>query len=243
MSEAFLKESFDGFDRVATPKVHFFTLTEYDETYHCPAIFSPETFENVLGEVVSAAGKNQMRIAETEKYPHVTYFFNGGVEKAYEGEDRVIIPSPKDVATYDLKPEMSASTVTDTVVSKLKEYDLVILNFANPDMVGHTGVVEAAVSAVETIDAGVKAVVEETLRLGGKLLITADHGNCEFMRNEDGSPHTAHTTNLVHAVYVADDADSVEVKDGILADVAPTLLEMLGLEHPAEMTGVSLLER
>jgi 2,3-bisphosphoglycerate-independent phosphoglycerate mutase len=197
----------------------------------------------VLGQTVAAAGLNQMRIAETEKYPHVTYFFNGGEELPNQGEDRVIIPSPKDVPTYDFKPEMSAPQVTETVVSKLKDYDLVILNFANPDMVGHTGVVQAAIKAVETIDAGVQAVVEETLRLGGKLLITADHGNCEYMRNPDGSPNTAHTTNLVHVVYVADDAADYQVKDGILADVAPTLLDMLGVPKPPQMTGTSLLVR
>ena len=164
----------------------------------------------------------------------------GGKEKPNEGEDRIIVPSPK-VATYDLQPEMSAPEVTDTLVPKLKDYDLVILNFANPDMVGHTGVVEAAVKACETIDEGVRRVAEETLRLGGKLLITADHGNCEKMINEDGSPHTAHTTNLVHAIYVADDCKDYEVRDGILADVAPTLLDMMGLEPSAEMTGKSLL--
>ncbi|MBK1832755.1 2,3-bisphosphoglycerate-independent phosphoglycerate mutase [Roseibacillus ishigakijimensis] len=243
LSEAFLKEGFEGFDTGGQPKVHFVTLTEYDETYGCPVAFPPETMSNVLGEVVAAAGKNQMRIAETEKYPHVTYFFNGGVEVEFPGEERFIIPSPKDVATYDEKPEMSAEEVVATVVEKLKDYDLMILNFANPDMVGHTGVVEAAMKAVETIDAGVKAVVEETLRLGGKALITADHGNCEYMRNPDGSPHTAHTTNLVHAIYVGEDAESLYVADGILADMAPTLLDMMGLEKPAEMTGTSLLRR
>lgn len=242
LSEAFLTEGFDGFDLGSRPNVHYVTLTEYDESYRCPVIFPPETMQNVLGAVVAAAGKNQMRIAETEKYPHVTYFFNGGEETAFDGEDREIIPSPKDVPTYDHKPEMSAPQVTATVVEKLKEYDLVILNFANPDMVGHTGVVEAAINAVETIDDGVRQVVEETLRLGGKLLITADHGNCEFMRNADGSPHTAHTTNLVHAIYVAEDAESRSVGDGILADIAPTLLEMLGVEQPVEMTGKSLLK-
>jgi 2,3-bisphosphoglycerate-independent phosphoglycerate mutase len=243
ISDAFLKPEFDGFERVVTPQTHYVTLTEYDETYTCPAIFAPEKLDMVLGEAVAAAGLSQLRIAETEKYPHVTYFFNGGVEKSNAGEDRVIIPSPKDVPTYDFKPQMSAPEVTDTVVSKLKDYDLVILNFANPDMVGHTGVVEAAIKAVETIDAGVKAVVEETLRLGGKLLITADHGNCEYMRNPDGSPNTAHTTFLVHAVYVASDSESFNVKDGILADVAPTLLDMLGVPKPAQMTGHSLLEK
>jgi 2,3-bisphosphoglycerate-independent phosphoglycerate mutase len=175
------------------------------------------------------------------KYPHVTYFFNGGEEVAYQGEDRFIIPSPKDVPTYDFKPEMSAGQVTDTVLAKLKDYDMVILNFANPDMVGHTGVVEAAIKACEVIDADVKAIVQETLRLGGKLLITADHGNCEYMRNPDGSPNTAHTTNLVHIFYVAADADEFTVRDGILADVAPTLLEMLGVPRPKQMTGSSLL--
>jgi 2,3-bisphosphoglycerate-independent phosphoglycerate mutase len=243
ISDAFLKDDFSGFDRGVMPKTEYYTLTEYDATYTCPAIFASEDLKQVLGEVVAAAGMNQMRIAETEKYPHVTYFFNGGVEEPNKGEDRVIIPSPKDVPTYDFKPEMSAPQVTETVVSKLKDYDLVILNFANPDMVGHTGVVEAAIKAVETIDAGVKAVVEETLRLGGKLLLTADHGNCEYMRNPDGSPNTAHTTNLVHIVYVAEDAGQFEVKDGILADVAPTLLDMLGLPKPKEMTGSSLLVR
>ena len=243
LSDAFLKADFSGFDRVVTPKTHYYTLTEYDATYTCPAVFASENLAMVLGETVAAAGLNQLRIAETEKYPHVTYFFNGGVELANKGEDRVIIPSPKDVPTYDFKPEMSAPEVTATVVAKLKDYDLVILNFANPDMVGHTGVVEAAIKAVETIDAGVKAVVEETLRLGGKLLVTADHGNCEYMRNADGSPNTAHTTNLVHVVYVAEDAPFYQVKDGILADVAPTLLDMLGVPQPAEMTGTSLRVR
>jgi len=243
ISDAFLKEDFSGFDRTVAPRTHFYTLTEYDETYTCPAIFASEKLAMVLGETVAAAGLHQLRIAETEKYPHVTYFFNGGEEVPNRGEDRVIIQSPKDVATYDLKPEMSAGQVTATVVEKLKDYDMVILNFANPDMVGHTGVVEAAIKAVETIDADVKAVAEETLRLGGKLLITADHGNCEFMRNADGSPNTAHTTNLVHIFYVAADAADYKVNDGILADVAPTLLDMLGVPKPPQMTGHSLLEK
>lgn len=241
LSEAFLQPDFDGFDREVTPKVTFVTLTQYDEKYDCPVIFSAQTLDVVLGEAVSKAGMTQMRIAETEKYPHVTYFFNGGEEVAYPGEDRFIIPSPKDVPTYDFKPEMSAQQVTDTVLAKIKDYDMVILNFANPDMVGHTGVVEAAVRACETIDADVRAIVQETLRLGGKLLITADHGNCEYMRNADGSPNTAHTTNLVHIFYVSADAEDYTVRDGVLADVAPTLLEMLGVPKPKQMTGKSLL--
>ena len=241
LSEAFLQEGFGGFDRGAVPKVHFVTLTVYDEKYPCDAIFAPQTLEMTLGETVAKAGMKQMRIAETEKYPHVTYFFNGGVEAENKGEKRFIIPSPKDVPTYDFKPQMSAEEVTKTVVENLKDFDLVILNFANPDMVGHTGVVEAAKKAVEVIDDAVKQIVEQTLRLGGKLLITADHGNCEFMRNADGSPNTAHTTNLVEIIYVADDASSHKMHDGILADVAPTLLEMLRLEQPEQMTGKSLL--
>ena len=244
ISEVFLTEGrFTHFKAGRRPRTHFVTLTEYDETYDCDVIFPPEKLTRVLGEVVSEAGFKQMRIAETEKYPHVTYFFNGGEERSFEGEDRDIVPSPKDVATYDLKPQMSARQVTDTVLAKLPDYELVILNFANPDMVGHTGVVTAAVRACEVIDGCVGEIVEKTLALGGKLLITADHGNCEFMINADGSPHTAHTTNPVHVVYVAADADRVKVRDGILADVAPTLLDMLGLKKPAEMTGTTLLER
>ena len=242
LSRAFLFNDFDGFDRKVQPKVHYVTLTDYDNTFDCPVAFLPQTLDNILGKVVSEAGKKQLRIAETEKYPHVTYFFNGGLEVPYPGEDRVIVPSPK-VATYDLQPEMSAPQVTAEVIARLKEYDLVILNFANPDMVGHTGVVEAGIKAVETIDGCVRQVLETLLALGGKALVTADHGNCELMRNPDGSPNTAHTTNLVHFIYVAPDASEYRLKDGILADVAPTLLDMLGLPAPKEMTGHTLLER
>jgi len=240
-SEAILKEGFDGFETGAVPKVHYVTLTEYDATYDCEVAFKPETMEMVLGEAVAKAGKTQMRIAETEKYPHVTYFFNGGEEEPNEGEDRFIIPSPKEVATYDEKPEMSAPEVTKTVLDNIENYDLCILNFANPDMVGHTGIVEAAMKAVETIDDSCRQVVEKVQSLGGQLLITADHGNCEQMMNADGSPHTAHTTNLVHAIYVSEKGMEAKVGDGILADVAPTLLDMMGVEKPAEMTGTSLL--
>ncbi|HEY5813062.1 MAG TPA: 2,3-bisphosphoglycerate-independent phosphoglycerate mutase [Terrimicrobiaceae bacterium] len=241
LSVAFLQKAFSGFDREVTPAVNFVTLTEYDKTYGCPIVFQPQSLANILGEVVSGAGLAQLRIAETEKYPHVTYFFNGGVEKQYPGEERIIVPSPKDVPTYDYKPEMSAPEVTAKVVEALPNFDLVILNFANPDMVGHTGVVEAGVEAVEKIDECVKAVVEKTLSLGGHLLITADHGNCEQMRNRDGSPNTAHTTNLVHIIYVADKAPTFRIESGILADIAPTLLHLLGLQQPAEMTGHNLI--
>jgi 2,3-bisphosphoglycerate-independent phosphoglycerate mutase len=241
LSQAFLDPNFHGFDREVTPRVHYVTLTQYDKTYRCPAIFPPQLLEQILGEVVSHAGLKQLRIAETEKYPHVTYFFNGGIEKQYPGEDRIIVPSPKDVPTYDLKPEMSAPEVTRKVVEALPHYDLVILNFANPDMVGHTGVVEAGIKAVETIDACVRQVVETTLALGGALLITADHGNCELMRNPDGTPNTAHTTNLVHLIYVSADASDYRCEDGILADVAPSLLALLDLKKPDEMTGHNLV--
>jgi 2,3-bisphosphoglycerate-independent phosphoglycerate mutase len=242
LSIALLRREFAGFDREVTPQIHYFTLTEYDETYGVPVVFGPQSLKNILGEVVSAAGLKQLRIAETEKYPHVTFFFNGGVEQPFPGEDRVIVPSPKDVPTYDFKPQMSAPEVTAEVVRRLPGYDLVILNFANPDMVGHTGVVEAGIKAVETIDDCVRQVVEKTLALGGALLITADHGNCEQMRNSDGTPHTAHTTNLVHFLHVAADAAKSRVVSGILADVAPTLLHLLGLAKPAEMTGRCLIE-
>jgi len=242
LSEAFLFDDFDSFAREVHPKVHYVTMTVYKETYDCPVAFQPQTLDNILGRVVSEAGKKQLRIAETEKYPHVTYFFNGGEEVAFPGEDRVIIPSPK-VATYDLKPEMSAPEVTAEVLARMKDYDLIILNFANPDMVGHTGVVEAGIKAVETIDRCVRQVLEGLLALGGRALVTADHGNCELMRNADGSPNTAHTTNLVHFIYVAANAGDYRLKDGILADVAPTLLELLDLGKPELMTGESLLER
>ena len=240
LSQAFLLKDFDGFDREVWPRVNYVTLTQYDVTYPSPFIFAPEELPNILGEVVSRAEKTQLRIAETEKYPHVTYFFNGGIERAFPGEDRKIVPSPK-VATYDLKPEMSAREVTEEVLARVDKYDLTILNFANPDMVGHTGVVEAGIKAVETVDECVSRIVPAVLKLGGACLITADHGNCELMRNPDGSPNTAHTTNLVHLIYVAENAKDFRVEKGILADVAPTLLFLLGLPQPKEMTGRNLL--
>jgi 2,3-bisphosphoglycerate-independent phosphoglycerate mutase len=240
LCQAFLFPDFDGFDREVRLQTQFLTLTQYDATYPSPFVFAPETLVHILGDVVSAAGKAQLRIAETEKYPHVTYFFNGGIEQPFPKEDRKIVPSPK-VATYDLQPEMSAREVTDEVLARMGDYDLIILNFANPDMVGHTGVVPAGVKAVETIDECVGRIIPKLLELDGKCLVTADHGNCELMRNPDGSPNTAHTTNLVHCLYVARDADQFCCQDGILADVAPTLLFLLGLTQPPEMTGHNLL--
>jgi len=200
--------------------------------------------KDLLGEVVAVHGLSQVRMAETEKYPHVTYFFNGGKETPNPMEERVMVPSPK-VATYDLQPVMSAIPLTDLVVERIEKRldDLIILNFANPDMVGHTGVLEAGIKAVETIDTCVGRVLESLAKVQGKALVTADHGNCEQMKESDGSPHTAHTTNLVHCLYVAPDSKEYQMTDGILADVAPTLLEMLGLAKPAAMTGSSLLRR
>src|SRR5437870_4964656 len=240
LSQAFLFEKFDGFDRGVWPRVHFVTLTQYDVSYPSPYIFAPENLVHILGGVASVAGKRQLRLAETEKYPHVTYFFNGGVERAFPGEERKIVPSPK-VATYDLQPEMSALQVTDEVCARMANYNLIILNFANPDMVGHTGVVEAGIKAVETVDECVARIIPKLLDLDGKCIVTADHGNCEQMRNPDSSPNTAHTKYLVHCIYVAKDAQRFRVRDGILADVAPTLLFLPGLPQPKEMTGHNLL--
>ncbi len=243
LSEAFLYPNFDGFDREVKPKVHYVTMTEYDAKYPSPVAFAPEELHKILGEVVSEAGLKQLRIAETEKYAHVTFFFNGGVETCFEGEDRILVPSPRDVATYDLKPQMSAEQVAQKFVEVIGNYDVAILNFANPDMVGHTGIVEAGIKACEAVDKGLNMVVSKILELGGKALITADHGNCEHMRNEDGSPNTAHTTNLVDLIYVGADKDSVSLNNGILADIAPTMLDLLGIAIPSEMTGKSLVVR
>jgi 2,3-bisphosphoglycerate-independent phosphoglycerate mutase len=240
LSQAFLLKDFDSFDREVWPQVEFVTLTQYDVTYSSPFIFAPEELGDILGEIVSAAGKRQLRIAETEKYAHVTYFFNGGIEKPFPGEDRKLIPSPK-VATYDLKPEMSAFEVTEEVLVRMASYDLIILNFANPDMVGHTGVVDAGIKAVETVDKCLARIIPRLLELDGRAIVTADHGNCEQMRNADGSPNTAHTSYLVHFIYVANDAARFRCEDGILADVAPTLLFLLGLPQPKKMTGHNLL--
>jgi 2,3-bisphosphoglycerate-independent phosphoglycerate mutase len=223
--------------------VHFVCMTEYDSTIRAPVAFPPELVENPLGEVVAAAGLRQLRIAETEKYAHVTYFFNGGREVAFEHEERALIPSLK-VATYDLQPAMSAGAITDELLSRLSgessPYDLVVLNFANADMVGHTGVLQATIAALEVVDACIGRIVERVRELGGITLITADHGNAEQMIDADGGPLTAHTTNPVHLIVVDGNADH-GLRDGIFADVAPTVLALFGLKAPAEMTGHSLL--
>ena len=207
------------------------------------SIFPPQTFPNILGEIVAAAGRTQLRMAETEKYPHVTYFLNGGREEPYDGEARIMVPSPK-VATYDMKPEMSAPELTDKAVMAINsgQFDLIVLNYANPDMVGHTGSLPAAIKAVETVDAGLGRIAEAVEKAGGALLVTADHGNCELMRDpETGGPHTAHTTNPVPVCCWA--AATRSLADGRLADIAPTLLELMELPKPAEMTGASLLRK
>ena len=232
---------FSGFDRKFF-KTYYVCMTQYDATMpNVEVAFKPESLSNTFGEYISKKGLRQLRIAETEKYAHVTFFFNGGVEQVYDGEDRALINSPK-VATYDLQPEMSAPEVTDEVVKRIEsgEYDVVVLNFANCDMVGHTGVFEAAVKAVETVDECLGRVVDAILKMGGKALITADHGNADQMVNyETGGPFTAHTTNVVPLVLIGDGAK--ELKNGRLADLAPTMLDLMGLEKPNEMTGESLL--
>jgi len=222
--------------------LHYSTMTLYDETFKgVNVMYGKENITNTLGEVLERNGKKQIRIAETEKYPHVTFFFSGGREEPFEGESRILCPSPK-VATYDLQPEMSAADIRDAIIPELKkkEADFICLNFANPDMVGHTGVFEAAVKACETVDACTKAVVETALENDYATIIIADHGNSDIMINPDGSPNTAHTTNLVPCLLV-DNEYSKPIKSGKLGDLAPTFLTLMGLDIPEEMTGDCLL--
>jgi len=224
-------------------KLYYVTLTNYDDSFkNVNVIFDKDNLENTLGEIVSRAGKKQIRIAETEKYPHVTFFFSGGREEVFPGESRIMCPSPK-VATYDLKPEMSANDLKDKIIPELekKEADFICLNFANPDMVGHTGVFEAAVKACETVDACNQAVTEVARKNGYAIIIIADHGNAELMINEDGSPNTAHTTNLVPCILV-DDQYKGKLKDGKLGDLAPTILALMGIPKPPQMTGTVLID-
>jgi 2,3-bisphosphoglycerate-independent phosphoglycerate mutase len=234
---------FDGFSR-ETLNLTFATMTEYDVTLQDVHVaFGPESYSNTLGEYVSKLGKNQLRIAETEKYAHVTFFFNGGVEEPNTNEDRALIPSPK-VATYDMQPEMSAYKVTEELLNKIDEdkYDMIILNFANPDMVGHTGIFDAAKKAIEAVDVCVGKIADKILEKNGVAFITADHGNAEQMIDfSTGKPMTAHTTDNVPFLYVA--SNTKPLRDGgILADIAPTMLEVMGLEKPKEMTGQSLIK-
>ena len=243
ITRAIVDKEFDGFE---TKKIntYFVCMTPYDETMpNVDVAYRKEEIRNTFGEYISRRGLKQLRIAETEKYAHVTFFFNGGDEKQYEGEDRILVPSPK-VETYDLKPEMSAYEVCDKVVEAIKseKYDSIILNFANPDMVGHTGNTDAVIKALEAIDECVQKVVEAVNEVNGTLLITADHGNCEQMIDyKTGEPQTAHTTNPVPLAIVGLPSNK-KIKEGRLADLAPTMLDIMGLEKPDEMTGESLLE-
>jgi len=224
-------------------KLYYVTLTNYDDSFNdVKVIFDKDNLVNTLGEIIAKAGKKQIRIAETEKYPHVTFFFSGGREEAFTGESRLLAPSPK-VATYDLQPEMSARDIMDKIIPELikKEADFICLNFANPDMVGHTGVFEAAVRAVETVDACNHAVTETARKNGYAIIIIADHGNAELMVNDDGTPNTAHTTNLVPCILV-DDTYKGNLKNGKLGDLAPTILTMMGIPIPEQMTGKVLID-
>jgi len=245
LTRCFIEPDFDGFGRGRVPRLAaFVTLTRYQKDFDCPVAFPPESMDNLLGQVLSDHGLKQLRLAETEKYAHVTYFFNGGREQPYPGEQRELIPSPR-VATYDLQPEMSAPAVTDALVAAVEtaEVDVIVCNFANPDMVGHTGVFAAAVKAVECVDACLGRIVTAVDHAGGALLITADHGNVEKMRDsKTGQAHTAHTADPVPLVYVGPGQVSLSA-GGALRDVAPTMLDLLGIEPPAEMTGHSLLVR
>lgn len=243
LTKALTFEDFSEFERGEyKPEIYFVCMTEYDATFNLPIAFPPEKLVNILADVLEENNLKQLRIAETEKYAHVTFFFNGGDEKPRKGEDRILIPSPK-VPTYDLKPEMSAYEVTKTLIEKIytNEYDFILVNYANPDMVGHTGVFEAAVRAIEVVDECVGKVVEAVINLGGEAIITADHGNADMMYDEKGGYHTAHTVSEVPFVYVSEIRRPVLRKRGILADVAPTILHAFGIDKPAEMTGESMV--
>jgi 2,3-bisphosphoglycerate-independent phosphoglycerate mutase len=219
------------------------TMTEYDATLALPVAYPKDVVSESFGELLARAGLRQLRCAETEKYAHVTYFFSGGREPPFEGEDRKLVPSPRDVATYDLKPEMSAAGVAHEVVAAIEggKYDFILVNFANPDMVGHTGKLDPAIHAVEAVDVGVGAIMNAVRAAGGALLVTADHGNCEQMKDENGHPHTAHTTNPVPMIYVAEDGPHYRLRpDGSLRDISPTLLALLKLDEPRRMTGSDL---
>ncbi|WP_277656020.1 2,3-bisphosphoglycerate-independent phosphoglycerate mutase [Seleniivibrio woodruffii] len=242
LTTVFTDRAFREFER-DMPEVHFMTLTQYDSKYDCPYAFGPEGLNNIFGEVISRKGLKQLRIAETEKYAHVTYFFNGGAETVFEGEKRALLESPRDVATYDLKPQMSIHEVVKRFKEEIDSVDVVIMNFANPDMVGHSGILEAAVKACLAVDECLGEVMKVIKEKGAVLAVTADHGNAEQMWDyENNQPHTAHTLNPVPFIIYNLDCKLTE-KTGKLADIAPTLLDIMGIEKPAEMTGESLLVR
>ncbi|MBQ3421630.1 MAG: 2,3-bisphosphoglycerate-independent phosphoglycerate mutase, partial [Romboutsia sp.] len=244
ITRALVDTDFVGFER-PNMNTFFVCLTTYDVTIkNVHVAFKPQSLENTLGEYLAKNGKSQLRTAETEKYAHVTFFFNGGVEEANEGEERLLVPSPK-VATYDLQPEMNAPELTEKVLAKIDEdkYDFIVLNYANPDMVGHTGVVEAAIKAVETVDTCVGKVVDKIVSKGGSVLITADHGNAELMQDpETKTTITAHSTNPVPFIVVGEEFKTANLREGgRLSDIAPTVLDMMNLKKPEEMTGQSLI--
>ncbi|HEV2416852.1 MAG TPA: 2,3-bisphosphoglycerate-independent phosphoglycerate mutase, partial [Terriglobia bacterium] len=243
-TRALTQPDLNTFDRRNFPdKLHYLCMTRYDRTFTLPYVFAPQELTHILAELLGEMNLRNLRVAETEKYAHVTYFFNGGVEKAYPGEERILVPSQK-VATYDLKPEMSAPGIRDTVVKAVHQgdFDLYIINFANADMVGHTGSLEAAVKAVETVDACLAEIYQAVCAKNGVMLITADHGNAEMMVDPiTGDPHTAHTTNPVPFILISEKGKSVNLRQGgALADVAPTLLGVMGAEQPKEMDGRDL---
>jgi 2,3-bisphosphoglycerate-independent phosphoglycerate mutase len=230
--------------RSEVPKdLHYVCMTQYDKTFTLPMIILPESMENLLADLLAQSGMRNLRIAETEKYAHVTYFFNGGIEKPFAGEDRLLIPSQK-VATYDLAPEMSAAGIADAVVKAVEDtaFDLLVVNFANADMVGHSGKLAPTIKGVETVDACLGRIYQAIRQFGGSMLITADHGNAEMMVDpKTGGPHTAHTTNPVPFIYVSEDARQYSLRpDGSLRDISPTILTMMGLQEPAQMSGVDL---
>lgn len=241
LTRAIVDDKFDGFDRGKKIDTLFVTMTEYDKSINNVLVaYTKDAPVNTLSQHVSSKKLNQLKIAETEKYPHVTFFFNGGVEEPYMNEDRVLIPSPK-VATYDLQPEMSAEGIKEALIERIKmdKYDLIVANFANPDMVGHTGVIPAVIKGVETVDTYLGEILEVLKTKGGHTLVTADHGNAEKLLDDEGNPFTAHTTNKVPLIYVGE--NKIELQEGKLADLAPTLLELMKVEQPKEMTGKSLL--
>ncbi|MCR9154480.1 MAG: 2,3-bisphosphoglycerate-independent phosphoglycerate mutase [Bacteroidetes bacterium] len=243
ITTALSQQDFPDFGMKTLP-LHFVTMTRYDDTFKgIEVIYEKDNLSDTLGEVLSRNGRSQVRIAETEKYPHVTFFFSGGREEEFEGEHRLMVNSPK-VATYDLQPEMSAYEVRDAIIKDIKEQtpDFICLNFANPDMVGHTGVMEAAIKACETVDACAEAVVKAGLEKGYRFIILADHGNADCMTNADGSPNTAHTTQPVPCFLVGDDLGTTSMRDGVLGDVAPSILELMNVEQPDAMSGKSLLK-
>jgi 2,3-bisphosphoglycerate-independent phosphoglycerate mutase len=248
ITRAFTDDAFDGFERKVTPRLAVYVcMTEYDRTFQLPVAFPPTDLTEIFPEIVSRSGLKQLRCAETEKYAHVTFFFNGGRETVFPGEDRILVPSPRDVKTYDHKPEMSAPEVTDRLVQAIGtgQYGFILVNYANPDMVGHTGLLDAAVKAVKVVDGCVGRLWNAARAQGMAMLVTADHGNCEMMTDpQTGEPHTAHTLNPVPFILAHPDFKGAKLRaKGVLADVAPTALQVMGLPQPKEMKGLGLVTR